>query len=62
MDFARKHLPDKFFLEGAERKKLRNIITREMIENYNFTIDQFQQVMTFDSDDGMQEKWKAFKK
>lgn len=33
MDFARKHLPDKFFLEGTERKNLRNIITREMIGN-----------------------------
>ena len=33
MDFARKHLPDKFFLEGTTRKNLRNIITREMIGN-----------------------------
>lgn len=33
MEFARKHLPDKFFLEGIERKNLRNIITREMIGN-----------------------------
>ena len=33
MEFARKHLPDKFFLEGTERKNLRNIITREMIGN-----------------------------
>ncbi len=33
MDFARKHLPDKFFLEGLERKNLRNIITREIIGN-----------------------------
>jgi ATP-dependent DNA helicase RecG len=33
MDFARKHLPDKFFLEGTERKNLRNIITREVIGN-----------------------------
>lgn len=30
---ARKHLPDKFFLEGTERKNLRNIITREVIGN-----------------------------
>lgn len=29
---------------------------------HNFTIEQFQQIMTFDSDDGMQKKWKAFKK
>ena len=33
MNFARKHLPDKFFLEGIERKNLRNIITREIISN-----------------------------
>ncbi len=33
MDFARKHLPDKFFLEGTERMNLRNIITREVIGN-----------------------------
>lgn len=33
MEFARKYLPDKFFLEGAKRKNLRNIITREMIGN-----------------------------
>ena len=33
MEFAEKHLQDKFFLEGIERKSLRNIITREMIVN-----------------------------
>ncbi len=33
MDFGRKHLPDKFFLEDDQRKSLRNIITREMIAN-----------------------------
>ncbi len=33
MDFARKHLPDKFFLEGDQRKSLRNIIAREMLVN-----------------------------
>ena len=33
MEFARKHLPDKFFMEGDQRKSLRNIITREMIAN-----------------------------
>lgn len=33
MDFGRKHLPDKFFLEGDQRKSLRSIITREMIAN-----------------------------
>lgn len=29
---------------------------------HNFTIEQFEQVMTFDSDEGMQKKWKAFTK
>lgn len=33
MEFGRKHLLDKFFLEGDQRKSLRNIITREMIAN-----------------------------
>lgn len=33
MEFARKHLLDKFYLEGDQRKSLRNIITREMIAN-----------------------------
>ncbi|MCD8300237.1 MAG: putative DNA binding domain-containing protein [Clostridiales bacterium] len=33
MDFARKHLPDKFFLEDEARVSLRNILAREMISN-----------------------------
>ena len=33
MEFARKHLLDKFFLEGVSRISLRNIIAREMISN-----------------------------
>lgn len=33
MDFARKHLPDKFFLENENRVSLRNILVREMISN-----------------------------
>ena len=33
MEFGRKHLLDKFFLEGDQRKSLRNIITREMVAN-----------------------------
>ena len=33
MEFGRKHLLDKFFLEGDQRKSLRNIIVREMIAN-----------------------------
>lgn len=30
MGFARKHLPDKFFLEGDRRKSLRNIIAQDV--------------------------------
>lgn len=33
MNFGRKHLPDNFYLEQAQRKSLREIITREMIAN-----------------------------
>ena len=33
MEFGRKHLADKFYLEGNQRKSLREIITREMIAN-----------------------------
>lgn len=33
MEFGKKHLPDKFFLEDDQRKSLRNIIIREMIAN-----------------------------
>lgn len=29
---------------------------------HDFTIEQFEQIMTFDSDDGMQKKWNAFTK
>lgn len=28
--------------------------------NHNFTIEQFEQMLAFDSDDAMQKKWKAF--
>lgn len=33
MDFGRKHLPDKFFLEDTVNKSLRNTILREMVSN-----------------------------
>ena len=33
MDFAVKHLLDKFYLEDTSRVSLRNIITREMLTN-----------------------------
>lgn len=33
LEFGRKNLPDKFFLEGAVNKSLRNTIVREMVSN-----------------------------
>lgn len=33
LEFGRKHLPDKFFLEGVVNKSLRNTIVREMVSN-----------------------------
>lgn len=33
MEFAKKHLPDKFFLEDTDRVSLRNILAREMLGN-----------------------------
>lgn len=33
MDFAKKHLPDKFFLEGVNRVSLRDVLVREMVSN-----------------------------
>lgn len=33
LDFGKKHLPDKFFLEDTVNKSLRNIILREMVSN-----------------------------
>lgn len=54
------YLSHKFEFEGkvlyqALRKTFSN-------REHNFTIEQFGQIMTFDSDDGMQKKWKAFAK
>ncbi len=33
LEFGRKHLPDKFFLEDTMNKSLRNILVREMVSN-----------------------------
>lgn len=54
------YLANKFDFDGAVlsdafRKTFTN---REHV----FTFEQFEQIMTFDSDDGMQKKWKAFTK
>lgn len=54
------YLANKFDFDGAVlsdafRKTFSN-------REHTFTIEQFKQIMTFDSDDGMQKKWKAFTK
>ena len=52
------YLANKFDFDGmtlteALKKTFEN-------RNHNFTIEQFKQMLTFDSDDAMQKKWKAF--
>lgn len=52
------YLANKFDFDGmtlteALRKTFEN-------RNHNFTIEQFEQILEFDSDDAMQKKWKAF--
>ena len=52
------YLANKFDFDGmtlteALRKTFEN-------RNHNFTIEQFEQMLEFDSDDAMQKKWKAF--
>lgn len=54
------YLSHKFDFEG---KVLYEAIGKTFTNReHNFTIEQFKQIMTFDSDDGMQKKWKAFTK
>ena len=52
------YLANKFDFDGATltealKKTFEN-------RNHNFTIEQFEQMLAFDSDDAMQKKWKAF--
>ena len=52
------YLANKFDFDGATltealKKTFEN-------RNHNFTIEQFEQMLEFDSDDAMQRKWKAF--
>ena len=52
------YLANKFDFDGmtlteALKKNFKN-------RNHNFTIEQFEQMLEFDSDDAMQKKWKAF--
>ena len=52
------YLANKFNFDGA-------ILTEALKKtfanrNHTFTVEQFEQIMTYDADDGMQKKWKAF--
>ena len=52
------YLANKFDFEGSVLTEA----LRKTFENrgHTFTVEQFEQVMTFDDDDAMQKKWKAF--
>ncbi len=52
------YLSNKFNFDG----KILSEALRKTFANreHDFTIEQFEQIMTFDSDDGMQKKWRAF--
>ena len=52
------YLANKFDFDGTIlSESLRKTFTNR---EHSFTVAQFEQVMTFDSDDAMQKKWKAF--
>lgn len=54
------YLSHKFNFDGAILcEALRKTFANR---EHSFTQEQFQQIMTYDSDDGMQKKWKAFTK
>ena len=52
------YLANKFDFDGATLTEA----LKKTFENrgHSFTVEQFEQVMTFDTDDAMQKKWKAF--
>jgi len=52
------YLANKFDFDGATLTEA----LKKTFENrgHHFTVEQFEQVMTFGSDDAMQKKWKAF--
>lgn len=52
------YLANKFDFDG----ELLTEALRKTFENrgHSFTVEQFEQVMAFDSDEAMQKKWKAF--
>lgn len=52
------YLANKFDFEGATlTEALKKTFANR---NHNFTIEQFEQMLEFDSDEAMQKKWKAF--
>lgn len=54
------YLAHKFDFEG---KVLCEALSKTFANReHKFTTEQFEQIMTFDKDDGMQKKWKAFTK
>lgn len=54
------YLSNKFDFDG---KVLCEALSKTFANReHKFTIEQFEQIMTFDSDNGMQMKWKAFTK
>ena len=54
------YLANKFDFDGTTLSEaLKKTFTNR---NRNFTIEQFKQMLEFDSDDAMQKKWKAFVK
>lgn len=54
------YLANKFDFDGATlTEALKKTFTNR---SHNFTIEQFEQMIKFDSDDTMQKKWKAFVK
>ena len=52
------YLANKFDFDGATLTKA----LQKTFENrgHSFTVEQFEQVLTFGNDDAMQKKWKAF--
>lgn len=54
------YLAHKFDFNG---KVLCEALSKTFVNRqHSFTTEQFEQIMTFDSDDGMQKKWKTFTK
>ncbi len=52
------YLANKFDFDGATLTKALNKTFKN--REHHFTVEQFEQIMTFGSDDAMQKKWKAF--